>query len=231
MESYYKSELENTNERIKKFQSKFNEVKSLSTYYIVVAKLTLEKIHMEYMLGSSKESLKILAAEYTDLMRRYSEIPEERLSYNQVVNTLTLALLFDIQNVDFVQGKMIEEKYVDAVCDLLRNKVFSHTVLNTKTFYLQENGYFSDEFRKSEKGLLLVINENEPKVRNELFLTYLNTTKDKYHKKMMKYYDKLTENRYTYVGSYDFVLTAVAKILEIDKELLKDNKYIAYDLL
>ena len=38
-------------------------------------------------------------------------------------------------------------------------------------------------------------------------------------------------NAKTYTGSYDFMLTALAKMLNIDKSLLEDSKFIAIDLI
>lgn len=58
-----------------------------------------------------------------------------------------------------------------------------------------------------------------------------NTVKDKHHRKLVKYYESLAEDRYTYTGATDIVLTAVAKALALDTSALCDSKYIASDLL
>lgn len=63
------------------------------------------------------------------------------------------------------------------------------------------------------------------------FINYLNNVKEKYYKRFMKHYEKIEEDSYTYTGSYDFRLTAIAKILGIDKNKLKDSKFIAVDLM
>lgn len=67
--------------------------------------------------------------------------------------------------------------------------------------------------------------------RTDLFLRHLNTVKDKHHRKLVKYYESLAEDRYTYTGATDIVLTAVAKALALDMSALCDSKYIASDLL
>ena len=53
----------------------------------------------------------------------------------------------------------------------------------------------------------------------------------KHNNRLLKEYERIGENRYTYIGSFDFKLTAIAKILDIDKGLLKDSKFIAVDLI
>ena len=70
--------------------------------------------------------------------------------------------------------------------------------------------------------------------KDDLVKTYdetLNTVKDKQHRKLVKYYESLAEDRYTYTGATDIVLTAVAKALALDMSALCDSKYIASDLL
>ena len=43
--------------------------------------------------------------------------------------------------------------------------------------------------------------------------------------------EEIGEERYTYTRSFDFKLTAIAKILDINKNILKELKFIASDLL
>ena len=48
---------------------------------------------------------------------------------------------------------------------------------------------------------------------------------------MKKNYNVVIHARYTYTGSFDYRLTAVAKILNLNKEALAESKFIAADLL
>ena len=76
-----------------------------------------------------------------------------------------------------------------------------------------------------------VINSDSIEGKNQEFVDFLNNVKTKYYNRLLKEYERIGENRYTYIGSFDFKLTAIAKILDIDKGLLKDSKFIAVDLI
>ena len=126
---------------------------------------------------------------------------------------------------------MNEEKYVDAILDLLVNKIFNNRVSTTKDFYYKEKGYFGDEYDKDNNNLMNAINSDSIEIRNQEFVNFLNNVKNKYYERLLKEYKRIGEDRYTYTGSFDFKLTAIAKILGIDKNLLKDLKFIADDLI
>ena len=76
-----------------------------------------------------------------------------------------------------------------------------------------------------------VVNAKNQEEINIAFLEYLKTTKENFYKRQLKEYEGLSEDRYTYTGSCDFMLTALAKILNIDKNLLIDSKFIDTNLL
>lgn len=76
-----------------------------------------------------------------------------------------------------------------------------------------------------------VINSSSIDDKNSEFKKYLDDIKEKHYNKLLNYYKKIGEDRWDYIGTFDFRLTALAKILEIDKDILKDSKFIATDLL
>ena len=90
---------------------------------------------------------------------------------------------------------------------------------------------FYDEYDKDSKGLMNVINANDLDNKNEEFLNFLNNVKSEYYNRLLKLYENISENKYIYTGSFDFKLTAIAKILGIDKNLLMNSKFIADDLI
>lgn len=226
---YYLKQLEQINQRMNFFKEKFNngEVKRLSTYYIFLADLLFKKISILYILSVEFDVIKQNVEEYFETIHQLSKL--DKLSYTYLINLLSLGYLYniDIQKFEFIKSNMIDEKYIDAVLDILRNKIFYNKVSTTKDFYFKEKGYFGDEYDKDTKGLMNVINSDKSKE----FINYLDNIKTKYYNRLLKEYERIGENRYTYIGSYDFKLTAIAKILEIDKELLKNSKFIAIDLI
>ena len=79
--------------------------------------------------------------------------------------------------------------------------------------------------------LMKAIRAEDKAIRTAEFVNFLETVKESHYRRLLKYYEKIGEDRYTYIGSYDFRITAVAKVLEIDKAAIADSKFIAADLL
>lgn len=229
---YYLKQLELINIRINRFEEKFSngEVKAGPiAYYGRVSNLLFNKIGILYVLNVEINTIKQNIEKYFEMMFQLSKI--DKLSYNDIVDLLSLGYLYNIEvdKLEFVKSNMIPENYVDAILDLLRNKIFNKKVFTTKDFYFKDN--LGDRFVKDTDGLMKVINSNNEQDKNKEFINYLDKVKSKHFNRLLKEYERIGEDRYTYTGSYDFKFTAIAKILGIDKELLKDSKFIAVDLL
>lgn len=230
---YYLNKLNNINDYINKTKEKFerNEVVNKRAYYFVINKYILQKINILYVLNEEFIIIKEFIEEYINNLKEYAK--ESKLPYNNIVNALALSYLFDIEieKIEFIKQSMLDEKYVDAILDILRKKIFENRVLNTKEFYFKENGYFEDQYDKSTGELINVIKLENIDERTNEFLKYLKEVKEKHYKRVLKYYEEKGTEKYTYTGSYDFKITAIAKILEIKKDRLIDSKFIASDLL
>ena len=227
---YYLKQLENLNNRIIKFQKARNTSNS-TRIDSVINDLVLKKIYILYVLNAGYETMQPLVELFCHNMNEICK--NKKIYYNDITNVLSLGFLFNIskEKLEFARENMIEEKYVDAILDLLRNKLFEDKVLTTKKFYFKEKGYFGDEYNKCYEGLMNVINANSKKEMSSEFINYLQSEKEKYYRRFVNHYKKIDEDRYTYTGSYDFRLTAIAKILGIDKEILRSSKFIAVDLM
>lgn len=226
---YYIDELTKINSFIDKLNNLYSNNKNNNyEFCIPINNYLLKKIRILYVLGEEFDEIKKLVVEYCDNLSKRSQ-----LVYNEVTNALSLGILYNIgvKSLEFIKEKMISEKNVDATLDLLRNKVFENKVLNTKEFYYKEKGYFGDEYSKDYNGLMKVINADSIETKNKELKKFLKEEKERHYQKILKYYDEIGENRYIYTGSFDFKLTAVAKILDIDKSILENSKFIAIDLL
>ena len=205
---YYQKELENLEKRINRYKDNLNQ-ENASRLHIAIGLKLLSVILIKYQLGYEIDEIKHDVLEYIENDKQKVLYCEGNLTYDDVANLLSLAYLFDVdsEQVDFIKTKMVEEKYIDIRLDIIRN------------LYFEENG-----------GIVDVYNAPDAE-RTDLFLRHLNTVKDKHHRKLVKYYESLAEDRYTYTGATDIVLTAVAKALALDMSALCDSKYIASDLL
>lgn len=230
--AYYLKQLELINAQINHLEEKFNngEIKAGPiAYYCRVSSLLFDKIRLLYVLNAETNAIRQNIEKFFEIMFQLSKINE--LTYNTIVNLLSLGYLYNIEphKFEFIESNMIQEKYVDAILDLLRNAIFNKKVFTTKVFYFKDN--LDGRFVKDTAGLMKVINSNNEQDKNKEFINYLDKAKTKHFNKLLKKYEKIGEDRYIYTGSYDFTCTAIAKILGIDKELLKGSKFIAVDLI
>lgn len=124
---------------------------------------------------------------------------------------------------------MLKDTWIDAPLDMLINGVFLNKPVTSKDFCFKLT--LSGDLKKTDGEFMNVVNAKNQEEINNTFIEYLKTTKERFYKRQLKEYDRIGENRYTYTGSYDFMLTALAKMLNIDKGLLEDSKFIAIDLI
>ena len=95
----------------------------------------------------------------------------------------------------------------------------------------KDKGYFGDDYTESTGALMRAIHADDQETRTAEFVNFIKTVKETYYQRLLQYYERIGEDRYTYTGSYDFRLTAVAKVLGINQNALSDSKSIAADLL
>lgn len=226
---YFLKQLEEINERINKYKTYFENgvVKDMHMYYISIANRLLEKIKVLQTLGENRENIKSLVEEYCDAVEKNSA----DLTYNEVKNTLSLAYLYNLntEKVEFVKQNMLKDTWIDAPLDMLINGIFLNNPVTSKDFCFKLT--LSGDLKKTDGEFMNVVNAKNQEEINNTFIEYLKTAKEGFYKRQLKEYDRIDEDRYTYTGSCDFMLTALAKMLNIDKCLLEDSKFIAIDLI
>lgn len=226
---YFLKQLEEINERINKYKTYFENgvVKDMYMYYISIANRLLEKIKVLQTLGENRENIKSLVEEYCDAVEKNSA----DLTYNEVKNTLSLAYLYNLntEKVELVKQNMLKDTWIDAPLDMLINGIFLNNPVTSKDFCFKLT--LSGDLKKTDGEFMNVVNAKNQEEINNTFIEYLKTAKEGFYKRQLKEYDRIGEDRYTYTGSCDFMLTALAKMLNIDKCLLEDSKFIAIDLI
>ena len=228
---YFLKKLESLNNYIdeEKINFKNGKIKIINRYYIVLSSDLLEKIELLKKLSEKKEKIKELVEEYCDVTEKITG----DISYNQLKSILSLAYLYNlnIEKVEFIKKKIsgLGDKYIDAPLDMLINSVFIKKAITSKDYCFKLT--LNDSFKKTDKEFMNIVNAKNQEERNIAFVEYLNTVKEKFYRKQLKEYEEISEDRYTYTGSCDFMLTALAKLFKIDKKLLEKSKFIAADLL
>lgn len=226
---YFINQLQEVNARIDKYKTYLENgtIKDMHAYYISISIRLLEKIEILQTLGEKQENIKTLVEEYCNAVKNNST----DLTYNEVRNVLSLAYLYNlnIEKIEFVKKNMIKDTLIDATLDMLINGIFYNNPVTSKDFCFKLT--LSGDLKKTDAEFMNVVNAKTQEEINKTFVEYLKTTKESFYKRQLKEYEKLGEDRYTYTGSCDFMLTALAKMLNIDKNLLIDSKFIDTNLL
>lgn len=234
---YYQKELDRADYNLKRFKDSIAGIGEgiqpiqANRFYIVTNGFLCNKIKLLYLVGGNAEEIKIYIKEYVDNLRERFRLNLEPLCYSEIENAMSWVYLYDLDfdMLAFLKEAMIPEKYVDACLDIIRNKIYTGSAFTDKEFYFKEKGYFSD-YAKSAGGIIDVVNAPRDE-QTKLFLKFLKEVKEKHYKRLINSCKKTSEEQYTYVGSFDYRLTAVAKALELDKKQLEDSIFIAADLL
>ena len=186
----------------------------------------LKKYEADVVLFKDK-----IASSETRTNMQYVIVTDDISTYNEMACALSYAYLFDIDYalLEYVKGHMVRESFTDVVLDVVRHIVFEGKAYSDKTYYFKDSGYMGGS-TKAKGGLVDVCNASLNE-RTDLFVKHLAAVKGKHHKRLLKNYEEIGENRYVYAGSYDFLLTAFAKALQMDKEKLEPSIFIATDLL
>lgn len=227
---YYQKELESLEKRIKRYRDNLKQ-ENASRLHIAIGSKLLSVILIKYQLGYEIDEIRYDVLVYVENAKLAVSYSNGSMVYNDAANLLSLAYLFDIDAklLEYTKPHMPHEKDIDIRLDIIRNVYFEGKSFSSKDFYYRDKDYFGDGSK--ENGGIVDIYNAPKEERTGLFLKHLNNVKDKHHRKLVKYYETLAEDRYTYTGAVDIVLTAVAKALELDKAALCDSKYMASDLL
>ena len=91
---YYLKQLEMINERVNRFKEKFNngEVKGLENYYIMLSRLTFQKISILYVISAEYDAIKQYIYEYFKIINEKTKYSQ--LTYTEVINLLSLGYYF-----------------------------------------------------------------------------------------------------------------------------------------
>lgn len=226
---YFINQLQEVNECIDEYKTYFKNgaVKDMYSYYICISDTLLDKIKILQTLGEEQINIKGLVEEYCDAVEKKSA----DLTYNEVKNVLSLAYLYNlnIEKIEFVKKNMLKNTWIDASLDMLINGIFLNNPVTSKDFCFKLT--LSGNMIKTNREFMSVVNAKNQEEINTAFVEYLKTTKESFYKRQLKEYDRIGEDSYIYTGSCDFMLTALAKMLNIDKNLLVDSKFIDINLL
>ncbi len=226
---YYLKELYLNNQFINQLKLLLNGKSKNDNLSFLLAHHLYRKIYILYVIGAESDIIKDNIKNYKNVLKL-----KNQLNYEEIVNLMSLYYLYNLNfnDIEFIKSKMLNEKYVDAILDLLRNTIFENKVITTKDFYLKEKLCLWHEYKKDSDGLMNVFSADSMEQKNKEFKKYLDEVKTKYYNKIVKEFEmKMNDDGPEFVETIDFKLTAIAKILKIDRDFIADSKFIASDLL
>lgn len=174
------------------------------------------------ILYSSGEDLKVIEECYKKLLFYYSKMWDRKYGYIELIKVLSLAVLFQVSQDEMseLEERLIAEKFDDYLANVLINKIDSAWGNNGRTEF---------EF-KGVYDCLKPILDNNGETDCELLKEYLQGNWYDIHKECA-WYDSHKSNKGTYCGYWSFESGAIAKILNLNDNNLKDIPYYPYDLV
>lgn len=209
--AYFDNYIKEENLRIEKFERKLqnNEIKK-DRIDSVKSKLFSIKFNLIIAKYSAGYDLDILKKEMEDLVLEWNIDNED--SYIGILQFISVSCLLNIHGIEIIKSKL--KSYTDFDWLLQYILDFKNTKCDEKIKF--------KEFSELKK---VVYGED----KKEVIIRYINH----WYKNMSDcwWYDShLDKNVNIYIGYWCFEIAVLLKILNINDEFLKENKYYPYDL-
>lgn len=221
-EQYFSEYIQEELQRVKKFMDKLekNEVRE-DRVYSVKKKIDSIKFGLLIAKYSYGEDIRILEPEFLQLLNDMPMYWKKESSYVDMVWMMSLAILFDVN----------EEKFC-VLSDLVRQYNYEDALLDFFIKYKEQGviekieGDFIYGFPYDKLGIVVTDNN----YAEERLKEYLEKNWYSGHKEM-SWYDIHKAKEKLYYGYWSFEAGAIAKILNINDENLKNTPYYPYDLV
>lgn len=225
--SYFKGYLEYEYARIEKFEKAVNKViaeRGISDRGVQSGLRSIEGFYFNSLIAlySSGAPLERIKELFPKVLHSMKPVWNSDRGYVEMVWMISIGIMLDIQEEEMRElEKMVEEDGIkDYLIDFLLsnyNKVWTGSTQNFK-------------FEIPYKSLDSVINasnkeESLTHLKNYLFNEWYHGHKD------TGWYDTHKSNEDIYSGYWSFESGAIAKILKLDDQILKDVPYYPYDMV
>lgn len=210
-ENYFNKYIAYQNERIAKFENiltqnslEESKIKQCNEY---LANYRLDLIKAKYSIGANFDEVKSIFLEFLENTKNSGE-----LTYNNGVDTLSLAIIFD-SDVSFIYNKIVDKD------DVIK---FLYEFACNKTIIYVNECMFSDIYLE----FINVI-----KTKNEdLLIKYMQD--DWYHNNInTSWYDSHNLTSEVYCGYFCFIAVAIIKALNFDIKKFSNVRFLPIDLI
>lgn len=152
---------------------------------------------------------------YEDWLKYYSEICTENYSLYDIIDLFSIAVFYEKRKVEFTKYLII----------IMNKLLIDDGMTNLYLVYLGLEPKDNNESKLSYLNNLLEDSENKSEVLKSILKDWYKYHHDAY------WYDTHKLKTDTYCGYWSFELGAIAKILNLNDEELKEQQYYPYDLV
>lgn len=195
-----------------KSQRVINGCNALAVYYI-------KKVNLEYSLG---EEICKIKKSYERLLTYYSQVWNREYGYIELIRILSLGVLLriDKSQVEPLESKIRQEKLNDYFVNFLLEAIDKEWDMTTTKF----------AFPNLYENIKPVIEAKDAQESLFLLKDYLENKWYQIHSETAWHNSHLSKQN-TYYGYWAYEAGAVAKILDLDDEALKEQRYYPFDLV
>lgn len=200
---------------IKRFPKENIEI--IDTTYFGLFILNFNNIRAHYSCGNNPSVLEKYLIDGIDSI----ENTNKNAGYLQILWMVSLGILLEVESEIFIRiSKLVKRgKYKDALLDFLL-KSCNVGWSENNTVYEEANPY-----AKTAEIIELAIYDKE--AASKRLEKYMN---EEWFKGHYSYEWKNAHKRHGYFGFWSFESAAIAKILDLNDDVLKDNNHYPYDL-
>ena len=195
-----------------KSQRVINGCNALTVYYI-------KKVNLEYSLG---EEICKIKKSYERLLTYYSQVWNVEYGYIELVRILSLGVLLriDKKQIELLETKIRQEKLNDYFVNFLLKAIDKEWDMTTQKFV----------FPNLYESVKPIIEAEDAQESLFLLKDYLENKWYQIHSETAWHNSHLSKQN-TYYGYWAYEAGAVAKILDLDDEALKEQRYYPFDLV
>lgn len=224
---YFEKQIEYAYNSIERYENLISKVidtqgkdsEGANNGYGILTMFYNQAINLDYSIGKEVVQLKKL---FKHFIKYYTLVWNIGNGYIDLVRVLSLGILLGIENSEFMglKKKIISEGLDDYLVNFLINFIDNEWELNSKGFH----------FKGIYEPIKNIIEEKDQSISADMLKTYLDKEWYEIHSECA-WYNSHNSKQDTYYGYWAYEAGAIAKILHLNDEELKEQQYYPYDLV
>ena len=224
--NYFNEQLEYVYSSINRYEGLLSKVieahgeysEGANNGYAILSMFYTQALNLLYSAGKEIQEMK---GDFNNFIKYYTLSWSIDNGYIDLIRTLSLGVLLNIDTSEFknLKKKIINEGLDDYLVNFLLSYIDPSWQFNSNDFY----------FKGIYEPVKNIIEEDNRYISIELLKVYLEKQWYDIHNECA-WYNSHKSKQDTYYGYWAYEAGAIAKILELNDEELKDQQYYPYDL-